>query len=264
VVGIMQRLVRQFLARKFYAVLRDQAATQFINNKRRRGSWVMHCAGDYVYAKSNAKLDVALAGNRIPGMAPDAARNVVFANTVDKLSRKGKMQPRTLLVTRQGIYLANKQAELRRAQPLQSVTGLQLSTFADGFLVISFAPQGAKPTPDMVVSAIHKAEIVATLLELSKGQIKVRYADQIQLTTKTGPKTLSFAEAPELGKKGVAPLVITPDKQFQVKVPPRMASQAAHQIRSANPTLMDKQLKRVQARERNNKPENRRKSRRDD
>ena len=92
----------------------------------------------------------------------------------------------------------------------------------------------------------------------------MRYADQIQLTTKTGPKTLSFAEAPELGNKGVAPLLTTPDKQFMVKVPPRMASKAEHQIRSSNPPLMDKQLKRVQARERNNKPDNRRKSRRDD
>lgn len=242
VAQMLQGGLRRFVARKRLAKLKTESQKLFNGQKRRRGSWVLQWSGDYVGAAQNATVAKLLSRHGDGG--------VHFASTVVKVNRAAKSQERILLVTARALYTLKpgSWAQTNRV-PLAALSGLSMSTFADGFVVVSVNAAACDRDADLVLSSPQKAEIVTVLKDavarLGRPEpLAISFADTLEFRSGKGGllargtecRTINFYEDTSLGSKARA-AVLNADRarlrelrELQVRIPPALASNAALQL----------------------------------
>ena len=103
-----------------------------------------------------------------------------------KVNRAAKSQERILLVTARALYTLKpgSWAQTNRV-PLAALSGLSMSTFADGFVVVSVNAAACDRDADLVLSSPQKAEIVTVL------------KDAVSRLGRPEPLAISFADTLE-------------------------------------------------------------------
>ncbi|EOD27387.1 hypothetical protein EMIHUDRAFT_457182 [Emiliania huxleyi CCMP1516] len=242
VAQMLQGGLRRFVARKRLAKLKTESQKLFNGQKRRRGSWVLQWSGDYVGAAQNATVAKLLSRHGDGG--------VLFASTVVKVNRAAKSQERILLVTARALYTLKpgSWAQTNRV-PLAALSGLSMSTFADGFVVVSVNAAECDRDADLVLSSPQKAELVTVLKDavsrLGRPEpLAISFADTLEFRSGKGGllargtecRTINFYEDTSLGSKARA-AVLNADRarlrelrELQVRIPPALASNAALQL----------------------------------
>ena len=100
-----------------------------------------------------------------------------------KVNRAAKSQERILLVTARALYTLKpgSWAQTNRV-PLAALSGLSMSTFADGFVVVSVNAAACDRDADLVLSSPQKAELVTVL------------KDAVSRLGRPEPLAISFAD----------------------------------------------------------------------
>tara|TARA_B110001452_G_scaffold96711_2_gene80015 strand:- start:749 stop:1345 length:597 start_codon:yes stop_codon:yes gene_type:complete len=154
---------RSYRARKYFLALREKSLGIFHGNKRRRGSWALYFLGDYVHASDSlevAKLTLQPRPSRwlcapcrcayTPSshcaqvaklMQKEGDQRILFADVATKVNRNRKSQERALLITERALYtLTPGKWKVTNRVPLECISDLSMSTFADGFFVVHVTP----------------------------------------------------------------------------------------------------------------------------
>jgi len=234
-----QRAWRLRKQRVEYAELRQEQAGAYGGSKRRGASWALYPLGDYVKARGSAEIGEALRG----GCEEGELGTLRFADTATKFNRNRKAQERLLILTDRALYtLAPAGLGYRRKHrlPLEALTAVSMSTYADGYLVLH-VDVGAAPDldADLVLVARRKSELVtqlaAALRDRSDRELEVRFSDELSFASKPAGllgrgverRTLVFGEEARL--EGGCKL-LPKDKQqplkMRVNVAPALGSQA--------------------------------------
>ena len=250
VARILQAAWRSYKARKYFMELREKAQGIFMGKKRRRGSWSLYFMGDYINASESAALTRLLTKH--------GESRILFADVVSKVSRLRKVQERALVLTEGSLYTCTmgKQGALGKETnrvPLDAISGVSLSTFADGYMVIHVRPGTRNVPADLVVSSVRKAEILTSLsseMEIRRAPLTINFSDTIKYRSKKGgieikgvvsvgteERRLHFREDASIDPKAAVALLdemppVTPaDKlRLSVKVSPLMGSLAPIQL----------------------------------
>ena len=175
-------------------------------------------------------------------MAKGGDARVLFADKAVKVNRDGASQPRVMVPTERHLYtLTPGKWRSTNRVPLADLTGLSMSTFADGFVVVHVKKGGARgPGGAALLMHTHrKAEMAAVLAQ--EAGIELTCSDTIDYISKKGglslgaagtePRTLTFAEDAAL--KGTAALLDEASAKtatLRVRVPPALGSNAAVQL----------------------------------
>ena len=262
-----QRCWKAYQSRLALIALRDKAQALFEGNKRRGISVSLYPIGDYLGATSNGDLTAPL--NR----AGDSSQ-ILFADGVSyfaktTFSEKSDFSPHVLIVTQQHLHFlqpvaATKEKPLSykivRSVPHTKLTGLSLSTFADGYVVCHVAEAADDASKedkklsaegDAVFESGRKAEIVQTLKEKvpprkGGGELSLSFSDTLSFTAKNNSllggkpkqKTIDFSEDGAAAGRGATIEVPTkknkmPPSKLIVKIPPALGSQAPLQRAAA-------------------------------
>jgi len=238
---IVQASYRSYRARKKFLELREKSYGIFHGRKRRRGSWSLYFLGDYIHAKDSMKVHKLMARN--------ADQHVLFADIATKVNRHRKSQERCLLITERALYtLTPTKFKPTNRVPLELVTGLSMSSFADGFLVVHCHPSCADTGgADLLLHSIRKAEITTVLVEqlqLAGLELPLTFDDNIHYQSKgaglrssgIATRVLEFSEDAALGgaeRKAVAVVLdekAKPATAMRIRVSPAYGSQAALQL----------------------------------
>ena len=246
---LLQAGYRSYRARKYFLELREKSLGIFHGRKRRRGSWHLYFLGDYIHAKDSMKVASL--------MAKTSDQRVLFADSTLKINRNRKSQERCLLITERALYtLTPGKLKPTNRVPLEQITGLSMSSYADGYLVVHCHPScpdtgGA----DLVLHSIRKAEITTVLVEelqlLAGRELPLTFDDRLQYKSKSGgvglrssgitTRLLEFSEDAALGGAGgKAAVAVLDDKAkpataMRVRVSPAYGSQAALQLNADMP-----------------------------
>jgi hypothetical protein len=189
----IQRCWRDHRARERRVALRRRAAVLLGGAKRRGASFRLYFCGDYCGAHANPALRVLL----LPG------EQVLFADTVTKFSRDNAPATRTLLITDRALLLLRPHAPAQapRRVPLELVTALALSTYADGFLAVEI--EGGRQ-PGWFLHTPRKTEIVV-LCRDARPQLGLVFRDTFHVVARKPGlmargalerHAVAFAEAP--------------------------------------------------------------------
>eukprot|EP00937_MAST-01D_sp_MAST-1D-sp2_P004213 g4213.t1 len=156
IVATIQRCWRQFLARRFFLELRQQAQGIFEGRKRRCGSVHLHFVGDYLGVTDSFALPNAI----LKANPDDVNPTYLFADSVMKINRAGKEQQRYLVITKRAFYFTTptlQKTVVRSVSTLASLNKVVLSTMADNYVVLHYELR------DFVFRSPRKAEIVTLL-----------------------------------------------------------------------------------------------------
>jgi hypothetical protein len=230
--------------------LREQAQGIFAGQKRRRGSWALYFLGDYIRAQESPELSSVL--------TKSGDSRILFADIVEKVNRKKKVQRRALVITSNALYtLTPDKYKPTNAVPLAAIEGVAMSTFADGFFVLKVKAGAVKDTPaDLILNSVRKAEILTALVRARSDsrlpELKLSFADRLEIRFKKGggffgnsqveSRTLSFVEDGGLGasKEAVAELVAPESDKagpITVRVSPALGSLASIQLNATTPKV---------------------------
>lgn len=178
----IQNTYRAWIAIKYFKELRKKAEAVFGGKKRRSGSVHLNFHGDYLGCRDSVPMSMAL-GVGEEG-AVERMCDIKFADSVDKVNRKGVVQNRLLVITSQAFYFCSPPLEktaLKSKNALNCLLGLSLSTMADSYLVLHFTDH------DYVIVSRRKAEIVMILKEryqsLLNSELPIDFSDSFQYKT---------------------------------------------------------------------------------
>lgn len=177
---MIQNAFRGYKARKYFLELREKSMGIFQGKKRRRNSWVLFFQGDYIFAKDSLELKSIFEHPNSGGHD----RQIVFADRCDVMAKKNQLEPRHVVFTEKSIYVTDLKWKQARRIDLRMVRSFDLSTFADGFVVIKVnQPQPGKATEaDLVLHTLKKAELATVMSEKSKMQLN--FNDKIEFSYK--------------------------------------------------------------------------------
>jgi len=177
-VTLIQKIFRAWRARKYFLELRDKGLQLMGTNKvRRRVSVRRVFIGDYLGITTNLETSNIMAKN--------GDRSVIFADTVQKVNKRNKIQTRTLLLTENGLYNLGdtKKIELKRRIDLRKIAKVSVSHLADNLFVLHVMGEY-----DYVFIAERKTELLAELVEeyklLTQNKLPVEFCDSISFTDK--------------------------------------------------------------------------------
>ena len=261
-----QRCWKAYQSRLALIALRDKAQALFEGNKRRGISVSLYPIGDYLGAAANTDLTAPLnrAGDSSEILFADGVS--YFAKTT--FSEKSDFSPHILIVTQLHLHFlqpvpATKDKPLSykivRSMPHAKLTGLSLSTFADGYVVCHVAEAADDASKedkklsaegDAVFESGRKAEIVQVLKEKvtrkGGGELNLSFSDTLSFTAKNNSllggkpkqKTIDFSEDGSAAGRGATIEVPTkknkmPPSRLIVKIPPALGSQAPLQRAAA-------------------------------
>jgi len=139
--------------------------------------------GDYIAIKESLSASVAMRED--PKLEANyQLSDIVFADFVDKVNRKGIVQQRILVVSSKAFYFLTPPLEktaVKTKNNLNCLLGLSMSTMADGYLVLHFSDH------DFVIVSRRKAEIVMILKErytaLMEAELPLDFGDRIEYKT---------------------------------------------------------------------------------
>ena len=182
--SMIQKAFRGYRAVKFFLQMREKALGIFKGRKRRSNSIYLRFNGDYIGCRDSAPLFRELAKAKLP-LETDPVE-IVFADEVSKVNRRGKAQQRFMVLTHAGLYILTPSFEapvLRSFMDINAITGLSLSTFADNFVFVH-----EKDGRDLMVECRFKSEFVALLsqsiADLSHGRdLPLTFSDSCTFQT---------------------------------------------------------------------------------
>jgi len=160
-------------------------ANIFKNHKeRQRGSINRDFSGDYIRYEENFGLQDIVKQNG------GAQEEMVFADVIVKVNRRGKAEKRFFLISNSAFYvicqtMKNKQIvyKLTRRTALSDISSVSLSTLADNYLVIHVPSEY-----DNLIENDKKTEIVAILMEyidlIARRKLQVNFSDRISYQIK--------------------------------------------------------------------------------
>jgi len=99
--------------------------------KRNRGSLNAEFKGDYINANGNIQLQLAF--------SKTGDKEVLFADRVDKINDKCKIQRRIFLISDLAIYNIDQSSskyQVKRRVPISDIESIYVSTYTDGYFVI--------------------------------------------------------------------------------------------------------------------------------
>jgi myosin-1 len=156
--------------------------------ERQRNSINRDFVGDYIKYEENVKLQEVINSNG------GSQEEVVFADNMIKVNRRGTLQKRFFIITNNAFYVISQSVKkkeiilkLTRRTSIADIGSVTLSTLADNYLVIHV------PTEyDNLIENDKKTEIVAILMEyyelLTKRKLLVNFSDRIQYSLKNKSK----------------------------------------------------------------------------
>ncbi|BBN11449.1 hypothetical protein MPTK1_5g11990 [Marchantia polymorpha subsp. ruderalis] len=123
---------------------------------RRRSSMFRLFKGDYIDAENNDQIRKLL--------TKQGDRQVLYAENVVKVTRKGKVARRILLITDMALYILDTQFyTMKRRVPLASIGKLCLSECSDNFFAVVVPSEY-----DTLFASARKTEIVTVLVDAFK------------------------------------------------------------------------------------------------
>lgn len=123
---------------------------------RRRTSMYRQYRGDYLNAASNQII--------LKLLEKQGDRHVLFADSVVKLSKSGKIKRQALMITDVAAYILDAQwGNLKRRIALQAIEKVCLSELSDNFFAIIVPSEY-----DNLLASTRKTEIVTVLVEATK------------------------------------------------------------------------------------------------
>jgi len=102
--GLIQKVFRGYVQRKYFREMREQSLRIFGRNKlRRRASVRRFYVGDYLRIASDPQVAKMLTkyGELKPG---SKGTSILFVDNIEKINRKAKTQERILMLTSQAVY----------------------------------------------------------------------------------------------------------------------------------------------------------------
>ncbi|XP_068131635.1 unconventional myosin-Ie [Hyperolius riggenbachi] len=156
----IQKAWRQYIARKKYVEMREQASDLFLNKKeRRRNSINRNFIGDYIGMEEHPELRQFL-GKR---------EKVDFADTVTKYDRRSKGIKRDLILTPRSVYLIGREKMkqgpekgmvkevVKRKIDIERILSVSLSTMQDDFFILH------EQEYDSLLESMFKTEFISLL-----------------------------------------------------------------------------------------------------
>ncbi|KAL0481062.1 myosin heavy chain [Acrasis kona] len=188
VVSVLQKTFRDYQQRKILAdQKKDISALLKGKKERRRISIHRNFIGDYVNIRNNRLIQKMLIKNR--------EKDVLFCAHVEKINKRSKVQPRTIMITDQSIYnmlVTGNRIKIKRKLLIKDLGGLIVSPYADGFFALEFPNRY-----DYFFNSDNLTEVLSTLTRLYKAltgntitvKIDVRFQYR---TSKSGKKYVNF------------------------------------------------------------------------
>jgi len=209
----IQKAFRNWKAKKHSLEQRAQIAHMFKDKKeRQRNSVDRKFTTDYMDFDNQFGIQEAMQNAQ-------KKERIVFADTVNKIDRRGKVKPWELVATDQAIYIVEKSIKkkvlvhtLIRRVGIRDIRGVSVSTLSDNVIVLHL------PEYDQVIENDKKTELIIVLVEnykaLGGGALNVSFSDRITYALKKGEqKEVSFAKNEQFPtaqiKKGGKGLVVS-------------------------------------------------------
>eukprot|EP00516_Mucochytrium_quahogii_P005474 CAMPEP_0203751320 /NCGR_PEP_ID=MMETSP0098-20131031/5412_1 /ASSEMBLY_ACC=CAM_ASM_000208 /TAXON_ID=96639 /ORGANISM=" , Strain NY0313808BC1" /LENGTH=935 /DNA_ID=CAMNT_0050640985 /DNA_START=162 /DNA_END=2966 /DNA_ORIENTATION=+ len=179
----VQICFRTWQARKVLKELREKSLSLFGGLKRRGGSFRVYFVGDYVHASQNEMVRKSV---------KDAP--ILFADTVNKISRRFITHTRLLVMSDKDIFLFyikknGATGTLSRRISLDNITRVTLSSFADGFVTFHV---GDDSQPGLFLHSLRKAEII-TIMKDRHPNLNIGFSDSFEYAS---AKPASFFSKP--------------------------------------------------------------------
>jgi len=188
VARLLQKTYRDFQQRKIFIELKKDVSAMLKGKKeRRRISVHRNYIGDYVNMKQNRLVQKMMLKNK--------ERGVMFCAHVEKVNKRSKIQPRTLMITDQAMYnmLVNgSKIRIKRKLFIKDLGGVIVSPYADGFFVLEFPNRY-----DYFFYSDNLTEILSILTKLYKsltgGPLNIKVDVRFQYrTSKSNKKYVNF------------------------------------------------------------------------
>eukprot|EP00761_Pharyngomonas_kirbyi_P013669 gb/GECH01013698.1/.p1 GENE.gb/GECH01013698.1/~~gb/GECH01013698.1/.p1 ORF type:complete len:952 (+),score=246.60 gb/GECH01013698.1/:1-2856(+) len=174
-VSMIQSCWRSHAARRRLKELRDKAQGIFGGQKERRRISVNRVfLGDSLNLRTNPRFDV-----RVLQQRDSQDTRVLFSAVMEKVNRRLRVQRRTVAITDAAVInLHPRKIRVRRRLPLAEVSGLTLSPFTDGMILLHHPP-----THDFLYVTDEKTEAVSTLVdqfrEVTGRELPVSFSEEM-------------------------------------------------------------------------------------
>mmetsp|Transcript_26571 Transcript_26571/g.44608 ORF Transcript_26571/g.44608 Transcript_26571/m.44608 type:complete len:1023 (-) Transcript_26571:177-3245(-) len=186
----IQSVFRAWKARKHLLELREKSLGLFGTNKKRRTASIRRFyVGDYLGLARNNIVMIRIVNKH-------KESHVKFADYVEKINKRYKVQTRILLLTEGAIYNVKPGSfSMRRRIALTRIAGVSLSTKADNFMVIHVTGEY-----DYLYICERKTEFLTTLADLFAAanagrKLPLTFSDLVNYTIEGGKRRqLRFSE----------------------------------------------------------------------
>jgi len=172
IVVLIQKMYRSYRTRKYFMELREKSLGLFGRNKpRRRESIRRYYVGDYLGVAQNPDVQKLLHKH--------GDRNILFADEVDKINKKYKVQRRVLLLSAKAVYnLGTGKYALNRRINIDRINKVSVSQKADNVFVLHVTGEY-----DYVYAAERKTEFLTALADeyllLTGNKLDINFTDNI-------------------------------------------------------------------------------------
>uniref|UniRef100_A0AAR2IMN9 Osteoclast-stimulating factor 1 n=1 Tax=Pygocentrus nattereri TaxID=42514 RepID=A0AAR2IMN9_PYGNA len=221
----IQRAWRQYMARKRYVQMREEASDLLLNKKeRRRHSLNRNFVGDYLGMDDRPELRQFL-GKR---------EKIDFADTVTKYDRRFKGIKRDLILTPKSLYLIGREKVkqgpekgqikevLKRKIEVDKIMAVSLSTLQDDFMILH------EQEYDSLLECVFKTEFISLLArrfeEKTQKKLPLKFANTLEMKLKKeswgpwsagGSRQVQFIQG-----QGDATVLRPSNKMLQVSIGP--------------------------------------------
>ncbi|KAL7830960.1 hypothetical protein SRHO_G00304620 [Serrasalmus rhombeus] len=221
----IQRAWRQYMARKRYVQMREEASDLLLNRKeRRRHSLNRNFVGDYLGMDDRPELRQFL-GKR---------EKIDFADTVTKYDRRFKGIKRDLILTPKSLYLIGREKVkqgpekgqikevLKRKIEVDKIMAVSLSTLQDDFMILH------EQEYDSLLECVFKTEFISLLArrfeEKTQRKLPLKFANTLEMKLKKeswgpwsagGSRQVQFIQG-----QGDATVLRPSNKMLQVSIGP--------------------------------------------
>ena len=185
IVKVIQRAYRSWKARLYFQQTREESVHLLASKKRRRNSWVLYFLGDYLNCSHLPEVQTHMEVND--------DRRVVFAQTIEvtTLGKKRKTETQVLIIAKSGILFMTPQYALIRRISFREIDSFMLSTYADGWMVITLMDEMDKKGQPVARASIllhsqQKAEITTVMVKEYKqklgSDLPLKFTDDLTVT----------------------------------------------------------------------------------
>ncbi|XP_031443452.1 unconventional myosin-Ie [Clupea harengus] len=225
----IQKAWRQYVARKKYVQMREEASDLLVNRKeRRRHSLNRNFVGDYLGMDDRPELRQFLAKRE----------KVEFADKITKYDRRFKGIKRDLILTPKSVYLIGREKVkqgpdkgqvtevLKRRIEVDKILAVSLSTLQDDFLILH------EQEYDSLVECVFKTEFVSVLSrryeEKTQRKLPLKFGNTMELKLKKetwGPWSAGGSRQVQFlpGQQGDEAVLKPSNKMLQVSIGPGLA-----------------------------------------